>query len=227
MPLQVAVSRYTKLAIRSIVAAKSTAREPPQMNCPTYIYADGELEKLEAARSLYNTGDGDGCLFLLKRLAGEGRHSAFSMIAHVYETGCGPIAKKSVEAVKWYKRSIETIDDIVSHRGLARLYLQDFGLDPSHKLVRYHLELLVNQDVMGGYFGMGILYQHGIGVPVDYPTAASYFMKAISHGHLMAEVRLRQVSGRSWFSRLVPSLITARKIGQVVAKNDDNSVLTI
>lgn len=210
-----------------MIAAQQTVGEMPSMECSTYVYADGEREKLENARSLYNSGDGDGCLFLLKRLVGEGLHSALSMIAHLYETGCGPIAKNSIEAANWYKRSIEKIDDIVSHRGLARLYIQDFGLDPNHELVRYHLQLLVDHDVMGGYFGMGILYQHGIGVPIDHPKASSYFTKAINHGHLMAEVRLRQVSGKSLLSRLVPSLVTSLKIGRVVAKNDDNSVLTI
>ncbi len=194
---------------------------------PTYAFADGELEQLKNIKSLYLAGDGEGCVFRLKRLASDRKFSALNMLGLIYETGCGPVDGDLKTAIDWYHRSIEAIDDIESHRGLARVYLQANSLDPGHQLARYHLDLLVENEYMGGYYGLGIMYQHGIGVQVDNQVAASHFKNAMDRGHLMAEVGLREVSDNGRLRNLISALSTAWRIARFPKLSDDNSALII
>ncbi|MGB5689106.1 MAG: tetratricopeptide repeat protein [Woeseiaceae bacterium] len=150
-------------------------------------------ERWYEVADLHDSGDVAGAVFQLKRLAGEGFSPALAELGDKYEFGGGGIDVDLAEAVEWYKKSVEAIDDVRSHIGLARIYLQSKELDPDRSLSFYHLKLLAETDTMAGWFGLGFAHQHGIGTDVDLDAAETCFRNAVEKGHLVAGTHLAQV----------------------------------
>ena len=150
-------------------------------------------ERWYEVADLHDSGDVAGAVFQLKRLADEGFSPALAELGDKYEFGGGGIEIDLSEAVDWYKKSVEAIDDVRSHIGLARIYLQSKELDPDRSLSFYHLKLLADSDTMAGWFGLGLAYQHGIGTNVDMNAAENCFRNAVDKGHLVAGTHLAQV----------------------------------
>ena len=142
----------------------------------------------EAGLGSLASGDGDSAVFIYKALANDGCATALSQIGRIYEHGFAGIEQDFGEAIEWYKHSVETIDDLLSHLSLARIYLQDTSLDPTRQLALYHLNLLAENEIMGGYFGLGLMYDFGIGVEQDKETAEQWFSKAEALGHIGARL---------------------------------------
>ena len=142
---------------------------------------------------LYDSGDVAGAVFQLKRLANERFSPALVELGDKYEFGGGGIDVDLAEAVEWYKKSVEAIDDVRSHIGLARIYLQSKDLDPDRSLSFYHLKILADTDTMAGWFGLGLAHQNGIGTEVDLEAAETCFKNAVEKGHLVAGTHLAQV----------------------------------
>jgi len=142
---------------------------------------------------LHDSGDVAGAVFQLQRLANEGFSPALAELGDKYECGGGGIDIDLAEAVKWYKKSVEAIDDVRSHIGLARIYLQSKELDPDRSLSFYHLKLLADADTMVGWFGLGLAHQHGIGTEVDMDASETCFRHAVEKGHLVAGTHLAHV----------------------------------
>lgn len=137
--------------------------------------------------------DGQGAHFLLDRAIAEGVHTAYAQKASLYESGCGTVRSDFREAIKWYKKSVEVLDDILSHKGLARIYLQCSDLDNDRSLARYHLEILANSDDVGGRYGLGLVYQLGIGVDKDLERALQLHSLAAEQRHIGAALAVRQI----------------------------------
>ena len=156
---------------------------------------DWELfkERWYEVADLHDSGDVAGAVFQLKRLASEGFSPALVELGDKYEFGGGGIEIDLAEAVGWYKKSVELIDDVRSHIGLARIYLQSKELDPDRSLSFYHLKVLADTNVMAGWFGLGLAYQNGIGTEVDLDAAENCFRSAVQMGHLVAGAHLAQV----------------------------------
>ncbi len=159
------------------------------------------------AADLFDAGDVAGAVFQLKRLASEGFSPAFAELGDKYEFGGGGIEVDLAAAVEWYKRSVEIINDVRSHMGLARIYLQDPELDPDHSLALYHLHVLTETDVMGGWYGLGLVHMQGVGTEKDLEAAQRCLEKAVRMGHLQAGVDLAVVllksSQAGWFKTFV------------------------
>lgn len=163
---------------------------------PVIVHAENwdlYKERWHEVADLYDSGDVAGAVFRLKRLANEGFSLAFAELGDKYEFGGGGIDVNFAEAVKWYKKSVEAIDDVRSHTGLARIYLHSNELDPDRSLSFYHLKLLANTGTMAGWFGLGFAYQHGIGTAVNLDAAEECFRHAVEKGHLVAGTHLAQV----------------------------------
>ncbi len=150
-------------------------------------------ERWYEVADLHDSGDIAGAVFQLKRLASEGFAPALAELGDKYETGGGGIEMDWSEAVDWYKKSVETTDDVRSHLGLARIYLQSKELDPDRTLSFYHLKLLADSDIMAGWFGLGLAHQHGIGTDIDLDAAENCFRRAIDKGHLVAGTHLAHI----------------------------------
>lgn len=150
-------------------------------------------ERWYEVADLHDSGDVAGAVFQLKRLASEGFSPALAELGDKYEFGGGGIEVDLSEAVGWYKKSVEAIDDVRSHIGLARIYLQSKELDPDRSLSFYHLKLLADTDTMAGWFGLGLAHQHGIGTEVDLDAAETCFRNAVGKGHVVAGTHLAQI----------------------------------
>jgi TPR repeat protein len=192
-----------------------------------YDFSDEERRQLERYTVLFESGDGEGCKFLLKRMVADGKHSALCQLGFIYEVGCGGIQRDFPNAAKWYKQSIEAIDDINSHRGLARIYLQEFQLDPDHSLAKYHLDHLVYNEVMGGYFGLGYLYQKGLGVPKDFEKAAQFYKKAADMGHIVAQSGLNEIANKGKLRNFLSIFSAFRKSDVPIGANGTSDAFTI
>jgi TPR repeat protein len=166
----------------------------------------------EAGIDSIMSGDGDGAIFIYRSLANDGCATALSQIGRIYEHGLAGIEQDFSEAIKWYKHSVETIDDVQSHLSLARIYLQDTNLDATRQLSLYHLTLLAENEVMGGYFGLGLLYDFGIGVEKNEELAEQWFAKAEGLGHVggrLHRLKIRFLRKPSLY--LIPLMVTSVK----------------
>ncbi|WP_198411177.1 tetratricopeptide repeat protein [Marinimicrobium alkaliphilum] len=134
----------------------------------------------------FNSGDFSGALFIFKRLAKEGCSTALVEVGNIYELGGGGIEKDVDKAIQWYNYSIESLDDPKAHLCLARAYLQRGKTDDDYRRAYEHLSLLEDSEEMGAFYGLGLMYAHGIWVPKDVSTAMKYYRKAYGLGHLMA-----------------------------------------
>lgn len=142
---------------------------------------------------LHDSGDVAGAVFQLKKLASEGFSPALAELGDKYEFGGGGIEVDLAEAAEWYKKSVEASDDVRSHIGLARIYLQSKELDPDRSLSFYHMKLLADSDTMAGWFGLGLAYQHGIGTDLDLNAAEECYRNAVAKGHLVAGTHLAKI----------------------------------
>ena len=97
-------------------------------------------------------------------------------------------------AVKWYKLSIEVVDEASSHLALARIYMQEPRRDPDWALTFYHLELMDHNDVPAASFGLGMLHEHGLGVPPSTESARDYYTRSADLGHVEAKLRLAKIA---------------------------------
>lgn len=147
----------------------------------------------QAALGRLKQGDGKGAAFLYSALAKDGCGAALTQLGRIYEFGVGNLEPDHEVAVEWYKRSVETIDDVGSHLALARIYLQTDRFDPDNHLALYHLRLLEKNDVAGAVFTLGLLYENGVGVERSLSMAREYYMRATNLGHILARVYLTKL----------------------------------
>lgn len=150
-------------------------------------------ERWNDVADLHESGDVARAVFQLKRLAAEGFSPAFAELGDIYECGGGGVDMDLAQAVEWYRKSVEFIDGVRSHTGLARIYLHSKELDPDSSLSFYHLQLLADTDTMAGCFGLGFAYHQGIGTAVDLDAAEECYRRAVEKGHLAAGIHLAQV----------------------------------
>ena len=150
-------------------------------------------QRWRKALSEIEGGNGEAAVFMYKALAADGCAAALAQLGRIYELGVGPLERDDNEAIKWYQRSIEVIDDVGSHLGLVRIYLYSTELDQDRSLTLYHLRVLESTDVTAAHFALGLLYESGVGVEQDATTAREYFQKAADRGHLLARLHLHRL----------------------------------
>ena len=156
---------------------------------------------LDAVKT-FREGDRAGALFLFKRLAYEGCAPALIEVGNIYELGGRGVQKDYEEAKKWYIRAVEIIDDASAHLGLGRLYLKTGDSPNDFYNAHYHLDLLVDHNNhMGALYGLGLIYELGLGVDQDYSKAEGNYQQAIEQGHILAMKNLARIRLKESFSR--------------------------
>ena len=166
------------------------------------------------------SGNGQGAVFTCKALAKNGCAPALGQIGRIYEFGLGGIRQDFKEAVKWFKLSIEAIDDLQSHLALARIYLQNPKLDANHKLALYHLDLLAENEVAGAYFGLGLVHEFGLGVPTDESLALDWYERAQLLGHLMARLHGNRIRfAEKPIRYFLPLIVTSLQVRYAKLRN--------
>ncbi len=138
--------------------------------------------------------DGEGAVFVYVALAKDGCGAALAQLGRIYEIGVGETTPDFDAAVSWYKLSIEVVDEASSHLALARIYMQEPQRDPDRELTFYHLNLMDDNAVPAASFGLGLLHEHGIGVPPSSESARKYYSRSASLGHVEAKLRLAKIA---------------------------------
>ena len=148
-----------------------------------------DIGKWNKVAELIDAGYRAGALSILLRLAMDGCSPAFAAIAEIYEHGGGGVATDIDEAIKWYVRAIEARDDSVAYISLGRLYLEHGQNDEDYlKAHDYFLAIANDADPysMGAFYGLGQLYELGLGVAKNAETALNYYQLAWEMGHALA-----------------------------------------
>jgi TPR repeat protein len=151
-------------------------------------------ERWRKALDEIERGNGEGAVFMYKSLAADGCAAALAQLGRIYEHGAGHIETDVDQAIKWYQRSIEIIDDVGSHLGLVRIYLGSTEIDKDRSLTLYHLKVLEQTDITAAYFALGLLHETGSAVEKDEAKAAAYYRKASERGHLLARLHLQRLT---------------------------------
>lgn len=183
---------------------------------------------LEAVNT-FKKGDRAGALFLFKRLANDGCAPALIEVGNIYEIGARGIKKNIDEAKKWYLHAVEVIDDAKAHLALGRLYLTAGDSPSDFRNAHYHFDLLVDHNNhMGALYGLGLIYERGLGVDRDYLKAENYFQQSIDQGHVLAMSNLARIRlKKSFFEGLILLFKAFIEIVKVGYKDFDSPSLGI
>lgn len=144
----------------------------------------------EAAKS----GDYQGLLFALKRLADEGVWQAYARIGEVYEAGGGGVEADIAEALKWYRKAVFEGDDPVAHLGLGRAHYNGEFADRDFVRAFSHFQKAFAAKNPEAAIYLGIMYYFGVGVTRDIARAVEYFEFAASAGYFLAYGYLARIA---------------------------------
>lgn len=138
----------------------------------------------ERAVDLFESGDGPGAMFLLRKILADGNPYAMTEIANLYEIGSCGIDLDHVKAIFWYKKAIKACNDKLAHVGLGRIYYRGEGVEKDYAAAYRHFKEA--EDRPGVACAIGQLYVRGLGVEKDFSEANRYFNYAISKGNILA-----------------------------------------
>ena len=185
-------------------------------------------EPWENAVGVFRKGDKAGALFLFKRLANEGCAPALVEIGNIYEQGGGGVEQDFDEAIKWYLRAVEVLDDPQAHMGLGRIYLLHAGSEKDYANAYYHFSLLVDEGEMGALYALGHLFEFGLGVPKDEQKAIDFYQGASDLGHILSQRNLARILMKSSFAKGVSVWLKAcYLIFKIGLKNRSDKRLSI
>lgn len=140
----------------------------------------------KSAIDLLRKGDKGHALEVLTELSEDGDTSAMSEIGMIYEFGGKGIEPDASRAFHWYERAGKE-GDLEGILGSARLYFKGEGLPEDYNFSRSVYEEIVQQiEEPRALFGLGQIYQFGLGVSPDEDVAMDFYRRAGLNGHLLA-----------------------------------------
>ena len=187
------------------------------------IVKDEHEDQWDLAGSTFLRGDLAGALFLFKKLANEGCAPALAEIGNIYELGGGGIERDINRAIIWYQRSIDTIVSPKAHLALGRLYLQSKE-KCDYARAHYHFSLLTDQRQMGALYGLGLMYDQGLGVERSEDKALEYFQVAAELGHVMAQANISKILLKSGAFKGLRSWLKVRYVVWKLIKEDSSAI---
>ncbi len=151
----------------------------------------------QKAASVYESGDVKGALYLFKRLAYDGCAPALIAVGSIYEHGYDEAPKNFDQAIQWYSYAIDVIDDVKAHLALGRSYLSRASSASDYEQARYHfIRLIEEKNHRGALYGLGLLYEFGLGVEQSYDYAVRYYQSAVEQGHILALRNMARIAFR-------------------------------
>lgn len=139
------------------------------------------------------------CFGLAKQLAHEGNNGIQVFWGWLYENG-GPGMGCEVEALKWY--------EIASRNGslLARFALGNHFLKKKNysEAFKYY-KIAAEQGHFPSCYGLGRLYQNGVGVEKDEDVAMTLFKTAALRGHVFAKAQIarKKIKSAEFSSKII------------------------
>ena len=176
-------------------------------------------EQWETAENTFMKGDLAGALFLFKKLEKEGFELALLEIGNIYELGGGGVKTDIEKAIFWYERSISAIyDNPAAHLALGRLYIQSSRTSDLTKA--YHHFLKAKGQEMGALYGLGVLFERGLGVEKDKDKAIYYYREAADLGHIMALAHISSLTTEGGVTKKVYNWLKTRYLMAKLIKAD-------
>lgn len=180
---------------------------------------DAISQRWTEAELAFNKGDLAGALFIFRKLAQEGLELAYVEIGNIYELGGGGVEQDISKAIKWYKRSTNSdAEHVNAHLALGRLYLQS-EREKDHQKAKFHFKQ-VQQTEMGAQYGLGIIYERGLGNAVDTKRAIIHYQKAAEMGHIRARGCLEKLLVKRGPFRTIRGWIKSNLIVAKLIKQD-------
>ncbi len=146
----------------------------------------------------------DGGIKLFEKAGAAGTLSAYSTLAHMYETGDG-VSKDFFQAVMWYEKAANG-NDTAAQLDLARLYSDNSVVKDLEQSFKWYLKVankgdantnsdngnnfLAKFNIEDSYISVAKAYDKGLGVTEDKFEAVKWYAKAAEAGKSEAQWRL-------------------------------------
>ena len=153
--------------------------------------ADPIVDRVEAGRRAYMSGDFQAALSIWQPRAEAGDPVAQAWVGSLYANGDG-VALDDAEALRWYVKAAEGGNaaaqaNVGAFHALGRGTARDYV-----KAAEWLARAGDNGDV-NGLFNLAVLYAKGEGVEKDAAKAASCYRRAAERGHYPSQARLGHI----------------------------------
>lgn len=167
-------------------------------------------------------------LFQAKRLEREGDPLALLELANIYEIGGDGVPFDLDEAIRYYHQYLNIVDDEGTRLRLARSYFRRGRDEDDFAQAHRYFQTLVDSNQCGAHYALGMMYKLGEGVKVDKTKAAEYFLTAMEHGHVEAEVNyLLLQRGERRFKNFWPLVSAVKRRKKLERENPHDWRLSI
>ncbi len=127
----------------------------------------------------------------MKNEAGNRESDALEKIGDMYQKG-DEVPQRTSEAINWYRKAAENGGAGVQMK-LANLLFHSQSAASNYAEVHRLCEKAANLHSSRGAYCLGQLYEHGLGVEHDLPTAAKWFSEAADLGLPAAALRVGEM----------------------------------
>jgi TPR repeat protein len=159
------------------------------------LNANTKNPEWEKAVTAFRSGDLQGALFVFNKIAKRGSPAAYVEIGNIYEIGGEGVEQDLDESICWYNKSVDYMDEPMAHLALGRIYLSRNKSIEELEKARFHLQAA--GDEPGALFGLGLVYDRGLGVVKDQKLAMEFYNRARNLGHAMAFKRVAELTIQS------------------------------
>lgn len=142
----------------------------------------------DSVKKLVATGKTSEALFLLRRMAQDGRNSALVEIGRIYEMASenGDIKQSYEKAAYYYVEAIDLADDKYAYLALARLYLLGKGVEQNYEKARDLYSKSSDRFCCIADLMLARMYRFGMGVKESKKLSSYYYDLAVERGSLVA-----------------------------------------
>ena len=177
-----------------------------------------------AAVDTLRSGDKAGALYIFKSLSKGGEPAACREIGNIYEFGGGGVEQDIREAISWYEKALNAMNDGHACIGLARIYYYGKLGEPDYLKAFSYLEIIEANDLPLANLMLGRMYRLGKGVELDYYKAKEFYDRSAKKGNLFAskELGLLEIQSKNYIkgiALLVKSFIEAVMVGMKDVNN--------
>ena len=148
------------------------------------------VKRVESVLDAHNSGDYEGTVFLLKRLAADGESAACTILGEIFEYGRENIPRDYAEALRWYKEALVRSYEPRAHLGIARIYHMGLGVEKDNSIALQHLLKIDGENQPGVHYLIGVLLSKVMADKHSLARAEENLRKGTVLGHLLAKATL-------------------------------------
>jgi len=143
---------------------------------------------LQDAIAIFNSGDHETALSLMRSMANEGNVDAQTTLGALYLKGRG-VTQDFDEARKWFQLAA-TQGDADAQNFLGGICSEGIGVAPDYVEGVKWYRLAANQGNAAAQNSLGASYSEGLGVPQDFPEAVRWYRLSADQGNATGQFNL-------------------------------------